>query len=330
MDVAIGIVNWNTWTLLEPCLRSLTEGTKGVSAQIIVVDNGSADGSAANVRTRFPEVMLIANEANVGFARGTNQAYAMAKGRYFLLLNPDTVARPGAVASMARFLDETPAAAGVTCRLVNPDGSFQRIYTRLPAWRYVLAVHTVCRAFRPNNKFAHEFYMVDDPFDRAMAVEQPSASCLMIRRALFPGPVLLDERFPILFNDTDLYRRIHDRGLRFFFSPAGEVLHHRGGGGVGQMGDDGIIDYLICLVRYYRKHEGWAAAAFLWCLFTAGSVLILLKGLGEVMLGAKTIAWLRHESKRRFRLARCRERFSYPAGITPAVPYRPAMPEGTQ
>lgn len=320
IDVTIAIVNWNTWTLLEQCVRSLVEGVKGISAKIIVVDNASADGSAERMRIRFPEVYLIANKANLGFAYGNNQAYAMAEGRYFLLLNPDTVVRPGAIASMVQFLDETPAAAGVTCKLVNPDGSFQRIFTRLPTWRYVLAVHTVCRAFWPDNRLVREFYMEDESFDRVTAVEQPSASCLMIRRDLFPGPVLFDERFPILFNDTDLYRRMHDRGMRLYFSPDGEVMHIRGGGGVGQMGDHGIIDYLICLIRYYRKHDGFLAAAVLWWVLALSSVVSLGGRTTKMLLGVKPMNLLRHEWNRQFRMILCRERFAYPPDIKPLVP----------
>ena len=324
IDVTIAIVNWNTRALLEQCLASLSEGVTGISAKIVVVDNASKDRSAEIVRDRFPQATVMANEANLGFARGNNQAYVQAEGRYFLLLNPDTIVRPGAVAVMVQFLDKTPEAAGVTCKLVNPDGTFQRIYTRLPSWRYVLAVHTVVRSFWPQNRFVRQFYMEDDLFDRVIAVEQPSASCLMIRRAAFPGSVLFDERFPILFNDTDLYRRLRDQGGTFYFLPEGEVVHYRGAGGVGQMGDDGIIDYLICLVRYYRKHDGWIAASVLWTLLTISSILSLASGLIKVMLGLRTVGWLRHEYWRRFRLVRGCERFVYPPGF---IPHAPSWPE---
>jgi GT2 family glycosyltransferase len=322
-DVTISIVNWNTRALLEQCLGSLSEGVTGICAKIVVVDNSSKDRSVEIVRDRFPQVTLVANDANLGFARGNNQAYAQAEGRYFLLLNPDTIVRPGSVAAMLQFLDKTPGAAGVTCKLVNPDGTFQRIYTMLPAWRYVLAVHTVVRAFWPQNPFVRQFYMEDDSFDRVVAVEQPSASCLMIRRAVFPGSVLFDERFPILFNDTDLYRRLQDHGGAFYYLPEGEVVHYRGAGGVGQMGDDGIIDYLICLVRYYRKHHGWIAASVLWILLTMSSILSLTAGIIKVILRLRTVGWLSHEYGRRFRLARGRERFMYPPGFIPHVPSWP-------
>jgi GT2 family glycosyltransferase len=145
----------------------------------------------------------------------------------------------------------------------------------------------------------------------------------MIRRAVFPGSVLFDERFPILFNDTDLYRRLQDHGGAFYYLPEGEVVHYRGAGGVGQMGDDGIIDYLICLVRYYRKHHGWIAASVLWILLTMSSILSLTAGIIKVILRLRTVGWLSHEYGRRFRLARGRERFMYPPGFIPHVPSWP-------
>ena len=320
INVTIAIVNWNTRELLEQCLASLVEGARGVRTKIIVVDNASKDRSAELVRERFPHVVLLQNAANLGYAHGNNQVYGQAEGRYFLLLNPDTIVRPGAIAAMVQFLEARPEAAGVTCRLVNPDGTFQRISTRLPSWRYVVAVHTVVRALWPENRLARQFYMVDDVFDRALAVEQPSASCLMIRRTVFPGPLLFDERFPILLNDTDLYRRLRDRGGKFYVVPEGEVVHYRGAGGVGQMGDDGIIDYLICLVRYYRKHHGWVAAGLLWSLLTMSSMLSLAGGSLKVLFGSRSIGWLRHECARRFRLARGCERFLYPPGFIPQAP----------
>ena len=323
IDVTIAIVNWNTRELLEQCLASLAEGARGVRTKIIVVDNASQDRSAELVSERFPHVALLQNAANLGYAHGNNQVYGQAEGRYFLLLNPDTIVRPGAIAAMMQFLEATPEAAGVTCRLVNPDGTFQRISTRLPSWRYVVAVHTVVRALWTENRLARQFYMVDDVFDRALAVEQPSASCLMIRRTVFPGPLLFDERFPILLNDTDLYRRLRDRGGKLYVVPEGEVVHYRGAGGVGQMGDDGIIDYLICLVRYYRKHHGRAAAGLLWGLLTMSSMLSLAGGSLKVLFGSRSIGWLRHECARRFRLARGRERFLYPPGFIPHAPGRP-------
>ena len=111
MDVSIIIVNWNTRLLLDRCLRSIEAGVGGLAAQVLVVDNGSTDGSAELVADRFPQVELVRNQENVGFARANNQAYGRAQGRYVLLLNPDTELRVEAVKQMVRFLDADQTAS---------------------------------------------------------------------------------------------------------------------------------------------------------------------------------------------------------------------------
>ncbi len=320
-DVTIAIVNWNTRKLLEDCLKSLPAGTAGLHAQVIVVDNGSRDGSAEMVRRRFPDMTLIANEENLGFARGNNQACALARGRYFLLLNPDTIVRPGAVGTMAEFLDAHTEAAGVTCRLLNLDGSFQRYYKRLPSWPAVLGTFTVCKNLFPENRWSQAFYMEGEAFDRDVPVEQPPATCLMLRRTLFSGSTVLDERFPILFNDIDLCRTLKDRGHTLWFLPNAEVVHYGSGGGVGQMGDEAIVDYMIGLIRYYRKHDGPVVAVALWTLLTINSLFVLLVGFGKVAVGRRDPGWFRHELRRRIRLAIGPEVFRYPPGFRTEIPH---------
>ena len=145
MDLSIIIVNWNTRELLARCLQSVGSGfefrvarSAGQSAtcnpqpvtyEVFVVDNASTDGSAQMVRERFPWVRLTANSENVGFARANNQAIRKSKGRYVLLLNPDTEVHPGALETLTRFMDTRTKAGAAGARLLNPDGTLQ-------AWCY--------------------------------------------------------------------------------------------------------------------------------------------------------------------------------------------------
>ncbi|MEQ1795160.1 MAG: glycosyltransferase family 2 protein, partial [Nitrospira sp.] len=256
MDVSLIIVNWNTRDLLERCLRSIDGGVDGLAAQVLVVDNGSADGSAELVANQFPLVQLVRNQQNAGFARANNHAYGLTQGRYVLLLNPDTELQAGAVKQMVRFLDADPQRAGVTAVLRNPDGSLQRYHKRLPRWSYVLWSETLLRNMVPSNRWVREFYLLNETFDVVTEIEQPPAACLMLRRSVIGAKPLFDERFPIFYNDVDLCRRLRDEGHRLFLLPEAEVMHHGGAGGVGAMPDQGVADSLIGLIRYYRKHEG--------------------------------------------------------------------------
>lgn len=316
LDVSIIIVNWNTRDLLRRCLQAIARGIGGVRAQILVVDNGSSDGSALLVAEEFPWVELLRNSENVGFARANNQAYQRVQGRYVLLLNPDTEVGPGSIEHMVQFLDADLQRAGVTAVLRNLDGTLQRYHKRLPRWRYVLFSETILRNLFPGNRWLRAFYMHDEPFDSMTEVEQPPAACLMLRRSILM-PLLFDEQFPIFYNDVDLCRWLYDHGHRLFLLPEAEVMHHGGAGGVCELPDQGIIDSLIGLVRYYRKHEGLLCAGTLWLILTVNSLLVLGGGLGKVLLGRRSPKWWGNELAKRVRLAIGQEAFHYPKGMNP-------------
>ena len=127
MDLSIIVVNWNTRDLLRSCLVSLRAALAGstLSAEIVVVDNGSSDGSAALVREDFPELVLIANPENRNYAAGNNQGLAAATGEFQLLLNPDTEIPAGALELLCRVLREQPGAGAAAPALVHPDGELQ-------------------------------------------------------------------------------------------------------------------------------------------------------------------------------------------------------------
>jgi GT2 family glycosyltransferase len=320
VDVTIAIVNWNTRDLLKACLQSVAAGMGRLRAKIVVVDNSSNDGSGAMLAREFPSVEAICNQANLGYAHGNNQALAVAQGRYFLLLNPDTVVRSLSIEQMADFLDAHPDVTGATCKLLNLDGSFQRYYKRLPTWRYIAATHTFFRALFPDNRWAREFYMIDERFDLARPVEQPAAACLMLRRDRLPQEGLFDERFPIFFNDIDLCRQLKDQGETIWFLPEPEVVHHGSGGGVGSMKDQAIIDYLISWIRYVRKQDGPIASGLCWLGIVLNSALVLIGGAVHVLLGKKSSRWLVHESRRHWRLFWGLDTFQYPSSVVPVVP----------
>jgi N-acetylglucosaminyl-diphospho-decaprenol L-rhamnosyltransferase len=134
-DVSIILVSWNTRDLLLACLESLPSAVGNLQAEVWVVDNGSVDGSVAEVRTQYPKVQVLVNRKNVGFAAANNQAIKVSAGRYVLLLNSDTVAEPGSIERLVDFADAHPMAAAVGPMLLNPDGSFQASFADFPSLR---------------------------------------------------------------------------------------------------------------------------------------------------------------------------------------------------
>ncbi|MET0555700.1 MAG: glycosyltransferase, partial [Vicinamibacteria bacterium] len=124
-DLTVTVVSWNTRDLLRRCLASLQDGARHTSLEVIVVDNASADGSAAMVRAEFPAVLLVENARNVGFSPACHQAWPLVRGRYWMLLNPDAETAPDALDRLVAFLDAHPAAGGASARLVDADGGVQ-------------------------------------------------------------------------------------------------------------------------------------------------------------------------------------------------------------
>jgi len=215
-DLSVLIVSWNTRALLADCLRSIYAGDP--QAEIWVVDNASTDGSADMVRTDFPDVRLIQNRENVGFARANNQALAEASGRYLLLLNPDTIVPPGALTTLVATLDARPDAAGCGPLLRNADGSLQLSWARFPGPKSELTGRL------DRSQLPYPLSELTDPARRAFlapfAVDWVGGACLLLRADALHHVGLLDEGFFMYSEETDLcYRLSRALGLG-----AGKIL----------------------------------------------------------------------------------------------------------
>ena len=225
--VSILIVNWNTRELVLECLGSLPKQGTGPSYEVVVVDNGSVDGSG-DVLSRQTGITLIRNERNLGYAAAVNQAYRRASGDFILLLNSDVELTPTALSSLTEFLRHNPSAAAVGPLYMNVDGSPQPFHFRFPTFTMTLANGgAVASRLLPGSKRRLRRYrMLDDDFSQSRPVPQPSASCLLLRRSCLPDDHVFDERYPIFFNDVQLARSFADRGLTLWVTPSAKVVHH--------------------------------------------------------------------------------------------------------
>ena len=124
MELSVIIVNYNVKHFLEQCLHSVLKASEGFSVEIIVVDNNSVDGSARLVREKFPDIIFIENKENAGFSKANNQAIRIAKGKYILLLNPDTVVEEDTFSKVIGFMDENPQAGGLGVKMIDGKGNF--------------------------------------------------------------------------------------------------------------------------------------------------------------------------------------------------------------
>lgn len=258
IDLSIIIVNWNTRELLADCLTSVADSKskvaglpiqpstfnlQPVTVETFVVDNASADGSAAMVRERYPWVHLILNTENIGFARANNQAIAASHGRYVLLLNSDAQLAPDAVAAMLCHLETDPRAGIAGVCQVYPDGRQQFCYGRFPTlWREARTLFGL-----------HRWDLT--PFDdlhQPRPVDWVSGACLMARRAMLNQIGLLDESFFMFGEEVDLCLRAVRAGWKVILVPSTPIVHaHAGSTGKTP---ERILRLYRGKLHYARKH----------------------------------------------------------------------------
>ncbi len=290
-SVSVLIVNWNTRDLLAECLASLQTAEPEGVLEIVVVDNGSGDGSAEMVRTRFPSVVLVVNSENAGFAAAVNQADAAASAPFRLLLNSDTVVPAGVISGCRDHLVATPGVAAVGCRLLNVDGSHQSSVFRFPSLRGLLfnALY-LSQVFRTHPTLNWDRYGFGD-WSEIRTVDVVMGSFLLVRRAVVPvDEPLLDDGYFMYGEETDLCRRIVDQGERVEFHPGFAITHVHGGSSKtpGQLAwaeESKRRGQLRFLRRWRAAPVAWSANLILlvglvprWWAWTALDVLDRLRG----------------------------------------------------
>jgi len=253
LELSVVVLSWNTAELLRACLASLRRHPFPGSWEVIVVDNGSADESAALVASEFPAARLIRNAVNEGYARGNNIGLREARGELLLLLNSDTEVHPGTLERLAGFLREHPDAGAVSCQFVGPDGAVQPSCMRFPSVKTVLVYDTILGALFPRGEMTRYYYR-DFDHRTTREVEQPPGACFMVRRAALERVGLLDEGMFLFFNDVDLCLRLRQAGWRIWFLADARILHHVGGS--TRRFTDTTLEWHKNRTLYYRKHHG--------------------------------------------------------------------------
>ncbi|GAB4144203.1 MAG: glycosyltransferase family 2 protein [Planctomycetota bacterium] len=253
-ELSVVVLSWNTRDLTLACLRSLLAETPRRAREIIVVDNGSEDGTADEIERRFPEVRLIRNRENRLYSAGNNQGVAAATAPWVCLLNSDTEVRPGALDSLVDFLEEHPDYGAVSPRLVDPDGTVQRACQRFPTLASALCFDSWWGTFWPGSVVQDRYLMRDFDHESSRDVDQPPGACFVMRTAEYREMGGLDEEMELFYNDVDLCKRLWKKGRRIRYLAEAEVLHHRGAStrSFSKM----LVIWHRNRVTYYRKHYG--------------------------------------------------------------------------
>ena len=269
LDLSIIIVSWNVRDLLDACLASLYNAQLSLdgsddslpSAEIIVVDSGSRDGSAAMARQKYPQALLLAQTDNIGFTRGNNIALARARGHCILLLNPDTEVTPDAIGELLRFLDETPQAGIIGPHTLNSDGSHQSTRRRFPTLMTGIFESSWLAAFAP--AFVERDYRMLDTDDSAiLEADWVQGSALMMRREVYESIGGLDEAYTMYSEELDYCRRARTAGWRVYYH-GGALITHHGGKSSEQAAEHTQLHFHKSKLRYFRQHHGLAAYALL-------------------------------------------------------------------
>jgi GT2 family glycosyltransferase len=225
MDLSIIVVSFNTRDLLRACLASIPPATAGLRCETIVVDNASGDGSAEMTAADFPEVVLIRNAENRGFAAANNQALAISRGRYALLLNSDAALLTDTVPALVRFMEAHPRCGLVGGQLLNPDGSFQASYADFPTLGgELLLMTTLARLCRPASYPSYPAEQSQQP----RAVDWVFGACMLARRAAIDQVGGLDEDYFMYTEETDWCYRLRRAGWTVNYLPAAKVVHWSG------------------------------------------------------------------------------------------------------
>jgi GT2 family glycosyltransferase len=259
-EVTIVIVNWNTRELLFDCLRSIYTQAGVDDWEVIVVDNASADGSVDMVRSEFADVNLIASPSNLGFAAANNLAMSMARGRYVLLLNSDTVVLDDAISKTVAYADRYPDAAVVGCRILNPDLSLQNSCFMFPSLLNLLLFSTYLYRLFPNNRFFGREQMTWWLRDDAREVEVVTGCYMLVRREAIADVGLMDDQFFMYYEETDWCFRFIAKGWKNRFTPEGRIIHI-GGASAAKLGAQRTRIKNRSFVRYVFKHWSRPRAA---------------------------------------------------------------------
>jgi GT2 family glycosyltransferase len=255
IDISVCIVTYQARDYLKDCLKSLEENTHDHKYEMIVVDNGSHDGTRELIRSSFPEARLIENSVNAGFTQPMNQALKLSNGRYVLQLNPDTVILPGALDKLVAFMSSQSEVGICGPKVLNRDGSLQKSCRRgesrpLAVLSYFLGLSNIF----PDKKVFGEYQMSYMDENDTHPVAGVAGSCMMIRREVIDRIGFLDERFYAYQEDADYCFRARQAGWKVYYYPEAQIIHYGGKGGSRVHPYRSIFEWHRSYWLYYKKN----------------------------------------------------------------------------
>ncbi|MBI2327789.1 glycosyltransferase family 2 protein [Candidatus Curtissbacteria bacterium] len=279
VDLSVIIVNWNTKKLLEDCLSSIFKFTKGISFEVIVVDNGSTDGSRAMVKKKFPQVTLVSNKENLGFTKANNQGIKVAKGKYILLLNSDTYlienSFPKLVAKARRLkgstLSRVEPLGALGPLLLGEDQSIQQsvgFFPYLPQifwWMTFIDDLPGGTILKPYHVDHNSFYRQD------RKVDWVTGAAILVPKSVINRVGPLDEKIFMYGEEVEWCYRIKKAGYSICFSPVTKIIHI--GRGSQKIPTKSFIGEYQGIIYFYQKYKGRRSLQIARLLLKMGALL---------------------------------------------------------
>jgi hypothetical protein len=253
-DLSIIIVNYNVKQFLLNLVESIYKAVKGISFEIIVVDNASEDGSIETIQNKYPDIRLIANKINVGFGSANNQAIQLAKGKYLLLLNPDTIVNEDTFTKMISFFNNNNEVGIAGCKVLNPDGTLQLACRRsFPGpWTSFTKVIGLSQLFPKTKLFArYNLTYLDE--NKSYEVDAVSGAFMMIRKEVYERIGGFDQQFFMYGEDLDICFRAQKAGYKVFYVHTTEIIHYKGESTKRSSIDETKVFY-DAMQLFVRKH----------------------------------------------------------------------------
>jgi GT2 family glycosyltransferase len=270
--LSIIIVTWNSEEFIERCLKSIFDTKGSTDLEVIVVDNASQDTTTKIIEKFKPEVRLISNQQNLGYAKANNQGIEVSKSDYLLLLNPDVELKENCLKLMLDFMEKNEDVDALGPQLLNPDGGIQPSCREFPDFSILLWEFTGLSLLFPKNRIFGRWRMGYFDFQSSRGVDQPMGSCLLLRRKVIRKIGAFDEEFSIFFNDVDLCYRIKNNGGKLYFLPEAKAFHYKGGS-TRQAKPKMILSAHLSFFRFLSKYKNGVLNRFL--LYLSGILLFV-------------------------------------------------------
>lgn len=276
LDVSVVIVSWNTREVLSGCLRSIYAQTRDLSFEVIVSDNDSRDGTPQMVRRDFPQVILLENGRNLGFAAANNLGIRRARGRYVLLLNPDTLILDGAIGKTVDYADAHPKAGIVGCQVLERVGKTQRTCFAFPSPLNEFLTFSQLAKLAPRSRFLGRSQLGWWDRDTELEVDVVSGMYLLARREAIREIGLLDEAYFVYGEEADWCYRFAKAGWSRVFMPGARIVHVDGGSkSTEQVSVKMYVQLQKSIAIFHRKNLGASAYWRLRCVYVGGLLVRL-------------------------------------------------------